>query len=131
METVLRIGLSNAAAAAALALVAGLAGLRFRHRPALVHGLWFLVLLKLLTAPRADGLGADARGGLGGGGGGLVPPGRRPAGAVRAPVALRGARAARGAGGGRPDRGCPRPGLVPAGAPAAGPRGADGVGGPG
>src|SRR5262249_49828023 len=50
MSTLLAIGLANAACAAALALVAWLAG-RLRCRPALVHALWLLVLLKLLTPP--------------------------------------------------------------------------------
>jgi len=43
-------GLANAVIAAALALVALLAG-RFSRRPALVHALWALVLVKLLTPP--------------------------------------------------------------------------------
>jgi beta-lactamase regulating signal transducer with metallopeptidase domain len=51
METLLQVTLSNAIAAAALALVAGLASVFWRRRPALVHGLWLLVLLKLLTPP--------------------------------------------------------------------------------
>src|SRR5262245_39542561 len=42
--------LSNAAAAALLALLAFGGGLRIR-RPALRHGLWLLVFLKLLTPP--------------------------------------------------------------------------------
>ena len=46
----LRIGLSNAAAAAVLALVALAAGLLVR-KPALTHGLWVLVLLKLISPP--------------------------------------------------------------------------------
>jgi len=41
--------LSNAGWSAALALGAALAGLVFRQRPALIHGLWVLVLLKLVT----------------------------------------------------------------------------------
>jgi beta-lactamase regulating signal transducer with metallopeptidase domain len=44
------VGLTNAASATLLALVAaGVA--RFVRRPALVHGLWLLVLLELLTPP--------------------------------------------------------------------------------
>jgi beta-lactamase regulating signal transducer with metallopeptidase domain len=50
METILDVGLGNAAAATVVALiVAGVA--RLAHRPALVHTLWVLVLLKLLTPP--------------------------------------------------------------------------------
>ncbi len=50
MELLLRIGLSNAILAAVLAIVvAGLS--RFCRRPALVHSLWLLVLLKLVTPP--------------------------------------------------------------------------------
>jgi beta-lactamase regulating signal transducer with metallopeptidase domain len=50
VETLLRIALSNALAAGGLALAAGVVG-RFCRRPALVHSLWLLVLLKLLTPP--------------------------------------------------------------------------------
>jgi len=50
METLLRIGLSNAVVAAALALLAATVGLLFR-KPALTHGLWLLVLLKLVSPP--------------------------------------------------------------------------------
>jgi beta-lactamase regulating signal transducer with metallopeptidase domain len=50
MEVVLSVGLGNAAAAVVLALAAAGAGLVCR-RPALVHGLWLLVLLKLVTPP--------------------------------------------------------------------------------
>ena len=50
METLLHVGLSNALTAAALALVAAAVGSVCR-RPALVHGLWLLVLLKLVTPP--------------------------------------------------------------------------------
>ncbi len=50
METLLEVGLSNAVMAAALAVLAGLIGLVCR-RPALVHALWLLVLLKLVTPP--------------------------------------------------------------------------------
>jgi len=50
VETLLQTALSNALVASALALVAVAAG-RFCRRPALVHGLWLLVLLKLVTPP--------------------------------------------------------------------------------
>ena len=49
MDTLLHVGLSNAVLATALALPAAAAS-RLR-RPALAHGLWLLVLLKLLTPP--------------------------------------------------------------------------------
>ena len=51
MDVLLHVGLSNAAVATALAIVAGAASVFWRRRPALVHGLWLLVLLKLLTPP--------------------------------------------------------------------------------
>ncbi|HEY7426255.1 MAG TPA: M56 family metallopeptidase [Gemmataceae bacterium] len=50
MDDLLNIALSNAVVAAVLALVAAAAGALCR-RPALVHGLWLLVLLKLVTPP--------------------------------------------------------------------------------
>ncbi len=51
MDDLFRIAVSNAAWAAGLALFAA-AGSRFcRRRPALVHTLWLLVLLKLVTPP--------------------------------------------------------------------------------
>jgi beta-lactamase regulating signal transducer with metallopeptidase domain len=50
MDTLLRVALSNAVIAAALAVVAAATG-RLCRRPALTHGLWLLVLLKLLTPP--------------------------------------------------------------------------------
>ena len=50
MRTFVEIGLANAVAAAVLALLALAAG-RWSRRPALVHSLWLLVLLKLLTPP--------------------------------------------------------------------------------
>src|ERR1700722_15873033 len=53
MDTLLQVALSNAAVATALALIAGVASVVWRRRPALVHGLWLLVLLKLLTPPLA------------------------------------------------------------------------------
>ena len=50
VDDLLNIGLSNAVAAALLALVAIAAG-AIGRRPALVHGLWLLVLVKLVTPP--------------------------------------------------------------------------------
>ena len=51
METLLNLGLANALSATVLAiLVAALARL-LASRPAVLHCLWFLVLLKLLTPP--------------------------------------------------------------------------------
>jgi beta-lactamase regulating signal transducer with metallopeptidase domain len=50
VDDLLSIALSNAVAAAVLALVAAITGAVCR-RPALVHGLWLLVLLKLVTPP--------------------------------------------------------------------------------
>src|SRR5262249_40391848 len=49
MQTLLEYCLSNAAVAMLLALVAALSQLI--RRPALSHGLWLLVLIKLLTPP--------------------------------------------------------------------------------
>lgn len=51
MGTLLLAGLSNAAWSAALALAAAVAVRVWRHRPALAHGLWLLVLVKLVTPP--------------------------------------------------------------------------------
>src|SRR5437868_7137209 len=50
MSTLLYVGLANAACAALLAVPALLAT-RFCRRPALVHSLWLLVLIKLVTPP--------------------------------------------------------------------------------
>ncbi|HEX5272525.1 MAG TPA: hypothetical protein VFW33_18635, partial [Gemmataceae bacterium] len=50
MSTLLGIGLANAVMAAALALLAVAVG-RVWRKPALRHGLWLLVLLKLVTPP--------------------------------------------------------------------------------
>lgn len=50
MNLLLEIGLSNAIAAGVLALVASVAS-HFCRRPAITHGLWLLVLLKLITPP--------------------------------------------------------------------------------
>jgi beta-lactamase regulating signal transducer with metallopeptidase domain/HEAT repeat protein len=52
METLFQIGLVNAAAAAALALVVLGVSVVVR-RPALLHALWLIVVLKLLTPPLA------------------------------------------------------------------------------
>ncbi len=50
METLLRIGLSNAVAAVLLALAVGTAACVWR-RPAVLHALWLIVLVKFLTPP--------------------------------------------------------------------------------
>jgi beta-lactamase regulating signal transducer with metallopeptidase domain len=50
MDSLLQIGLSNAVVASFLALLALVVGSVCR-RPAVVHGLWLLVLLKLVTPP--------------------------------------------------------------------------------
>ena len=50
MDLFLRVGLGNAVAATLLAMAAA-AVARLARRPALAHGLWLLVLLKLLTPP--------------------------------------------------------------------------------
>ena len=50
MDDLLSIAVSNAVAATVLALAAIAVGAVYR-RPALVHGLWLLVLLKLVTPP--------------------------------------------------------------------------------
>jgi WD40 repeat protein/beta-lactamase regulating signal transducer with metallopeptidase domain len=50
MSTLLSFGLANAVCAAVLAAVALVAG-RFCRRPAVIHSLWLLVLLKLVTPP--------------------------------------------------------------------------------
>jgi beta-lactamase regulating signal transducer with metallopeptidase domain len=50
MSTFVEVGLSNAVAAGFLAILAILVGLLSR-RPALVHALWLLVLVKLVTPP--------------------------------------------------------------------------------
>src|SRR5258707_575541 len=50
MDTLLSAGLSNAVAALALALVVATAALVCR-RPALLHALWLIVLIKLVTPP--------------------------------------------------------------------------------
>jgi beta-lactamase regulating signal transducer with metallopeptidase domain len=50
-HTLLHAGLVNAVLATLLALIVAVLARLFRGRPALVHGLWLLVLLKLLTPP--------------------------------------------------------------------------------
>ena len=50
MQTILEIVLSNAVLATGLALLAATVA-RLCRRPALVHALWLLVLLKLITPP--------------------------------------------------------------------------------
>jgi hypothetical protein len=50
VDALLHVGLSNAVLATVLALAAGCVGCLCR-RPALVHSLWVLVLLKLITPP--------------------------------------------------------------------------------
>jgi beta-lactamase regulating signal transducer with metallopeptidase domain len=50
MNTLWTVGLSNVAVALVLAAIALAAG-RWLRRPALTHGLWLLVFLKLLTPP--------------------------------------------------------------------------------
>jgi beta-lactamase regulating signal transducer with metallopeptidase domain len=50
-EVLLRLALTNAGLAALLAVPAALASVCLRGRPALAHGLWLLVLLKLVTPP--------------------------------------------------------------------------------
>jgi beta-lactamase regulating signal transducer with metallopeptidase domain len=54
VDAFLHIGLSNALVAAILAVVALMVGRLCRQRPALAHGLWLLVLLKLVTPPLLD-----------------------------------------------------------------------------
>src|SRR4051794_329748 len=49
MEMILWAGLGNALAAGVLAMGAAVAGVFARRRPAIRHGLWLLVLLKLVT----------------------------------------------------------------------------------
>src|SRR5262245_11393260 len=51
MESWLSVLLANAAGACLLAVVAALADWRLRSRPALVHGLWLLVLFHRLPPP--------------------------------------------------------------------------------
>ena len=51
MGALLHVGLGNAALVAGPACLAWAAGLACLRRPGLVHGLWLLVLLKLVTPP--------------------------------------------------------------------------------
>ena len=51
MNSLLEIGLTNALLATAVAGLAVVASWVFRQRPALIHSLWLLVLLKLVTPP--------------------------------------------------------------------------------
>jgi beta-lactamase regulating signal transducer with metallopeptidase domain len=51
VDTLLRAGLSNALAATLMALVVTGLSRPLARRPAILHGLWLLVLLKLLTPP--------------------------------------------------------------------------------
>lgn len=64
MDALLHVALSNATAATALALVAAV-GTRVSRRPTLIHGLWLLVLARLLMPPIFELA--------------VVPPGRRRA----------------------------------------------------
>ncbi len=51
METLYRTGLSNAVSATALALAVACLGRVFTRRPAVLHTLWVLVLVKLVAPP--------------------------------------------------------------------------------
>jgi beta-lactamase regulating signal transducer with metallopeptidase domain len=51
MDTLLRAGLSNAVAATVMALLVTALSRPLARRPAILHGLWLLVLLKLVTPP--------------------------------------------------------------------------------
>jgi bla regulator protein blaR1 len=51
VETLYHAGLSNAVSATVLALLIACAGRIFARRPAVLHCLWLLVLLKLVTPP--------------------------------------------------------------------------------
>ena len=53
MDTLVHVGLLNAVLAIGLALLAWAARL-LRRRPAVVHAIWLLVLLKLITPPFLD-----------------------------------------------------------------------------
>ena len=50
MESLVHAMLSNAAAAAVLAVLVAIIG-RACRRPALIHGLWLIVMIKLVTPP--------------------------------------------------------------------------------
>src|SRR6516162_5557315 len=51
VETLLYLGLANALAATVLAILVAVLARLLARRPAVMHCLWFLVLLKLLTPP--------------------------------------------------------------------------------
>ena len=51
METLLNLGLANALSATVLAVLVAASARLLARRPAILHCLWFLVLLKLLTPP--------------------------------------------------------------------------------
>ncbi len=51
MDTLLRAGLSNAVTATFLALLVACLSRPLARRPAILHGLWLLVLIKLVTPP--------------------------------------------------------------------------------
>ena len=51
METLYRAGLSNAVSATLLALLVACLGRVLARRPAVLHCLWLLVLVKLVTPP--------------------------------------------------------------------------------
>jgi beta-lactamase regulating signal transducer with metallopeptidase domain len=51
VERLLTLGLANAAAATALAVLVAVFARCLQRRPVLAHNLWFLVLLKLVTPP--------------------------------------------------------------------------------
>ena len=51
VETLLHAGLSNAVSATFLALLVACLGRLLARRPAILHCLWLLVLLKLVTPP--------------------------------------------------------------------------------
>jgi len=51
VETLLHAGLSNAVSATCLAFLVACLGRPLARRPAVLHGLWLLVLLKLVTPP--------------------------------------------------------------------------------
>ncbi len=51
METLYHAGLTNAVTATVLAIFVACAGRLLRRRPAVVHSLWLIVLLKLVTPP--------------------------------------------------------------------------------
>ena len=54
METLLRAGLSNAVAATLMAMLVTALSRPLSRRPAILHGLWLLVLIKLVTPPLFD-----------------------------------------------------------------------------